>query len=192
MGRSHPERAGHGDRGKREQQSTSWLLNVCLRVPRDAFAQSLSCIWLSVTQWTVAHQVSLSFTLSRACSNSCPLTQWFHPIISFSCLPLLLLPSIFPRIRVFPNESVLHIRWPLYWNFSFSISPSNGYSGLMPFKIDWLDLLAVQGTLKCLLQQHSSKASILWCSAFFMVQLSHPYVTTEKTIISLDGPLLAK
>ena len=98
------------------------------------------------------------------------------------CHPLLLLPSIFPSIRVFSNESVLHIRWPKYWNFSFSISPSNEYSGLISFRMDWLDLLAVQGTLKSLLQHHSSKASILRCSAFFTVQLSHPYMTSEKTI----------
>ena len=96
------------------------------------------------------------------------------------CHPLLLLPSIFPSIRVFSSESVLHIMWPKYWSFSFSISPSNEYSGLISFRIDWLDLLAVQGTLKSLLQHHSLKASILWHSAFFMVQLSHPYVTTGK------------
>ena len=98
------------------------------------------------------------------------------------CLPLLLLPSIFPTIRVFSNESALHIRWPKYWSFSFGISPFNEYSGLISFRIDWLDLLAVQGTLKSLLQHHSSKASILWHSAFFTVQLSHPYLTTGKTI----------
>ena len=98
------------------------------------------------------------------------------------CCPLFLLASIFPSIRVFSNESVLHIRWPKYWNFSFSISPSNEYSGLISFRIDWLDLLAVQGTLKSLLQHHSSKASIPWHSAFFIVQLSHPYMTTRKTI----------
>ena len=98
------------------------------------------------------------------------------------CRPLLLPPSIFPSIRVFSNESALHIRWPKYWSFSFSISPSNEYSGLISFTMDWLDLLAVQGTLKSLLQHHSLKASILWHSAFFIVQLSHPYVTTGKTI----------
>ena len=98
------------------------------------------------------------------------------------CCPLLLLPSIFPSIRIFSNESVLHIRWPKYWSFSFSISPSNEYSGLISLRIDWFDLLAVQGTLKSLLQHHSSKASILRHSAFFMVQLSHPYMTTGKTI----------
>ena len=100
------------------------------------------------------------------------------------CRPLLLLPSIFPGIRVFSNESALHIRWPKYWSFNFNISPSNEHSGLISFRMDWLDLLAVQGTLKSLLQHHSSKASILWCSVFFIVQLSHPYMTTGKTIAS--------
>ena len=98
------------------------------------------------------------------------------------CCPLLFSPSIFPSIRVFSNESVLHMRWPKYWSFSFSISPSNRFSGLISFRVDWFDLLAVQGTLKSLLQHHSSKASILWHSAFFIVQLSHPYMTTGKTI----------
>ena len=116
----------------------------------------------------------------RAYSNSCPLSQWCHPTIS-SCCPLLLPPSIFLSIRVFSNESVLHIRWPFgYWSFSFSISPSNEYSGLI-FRTDWFDLLAVQVNLKSLLQHHSSKSSTLWCSAFFIVQLSHPYMTTGKT-----------
>ena len=114
-------------------------------------------------------------------SNSCPLRQWCHPTIS-SCHPLLLLPSIFASIRVFSNESVLRIRGPKYWSFSFSISPSNEYSGLISFKMDLFDLLTVQETLKSLLQHHNSKASILWCSAFFIVQLSHPYITTGKTI----------
>ena len=117
----------------------------------------------------------------RACSNSCSLSLCWHPTIS-SCHPLSLLPSIFPSIRVFSNESVFHIRWPKYWSFSFSISPSNEYSGLISFRMDWLDLLAVQGTLKSPLQQHSSKASVLKLSAFFIVQLSHPYMTTGKTI----------
>ena len=98
------------------------------------------------------------------------------------CCPLLLLPSIFPGMRIFSNESIIHIRWPKYWSFSFNISPSNERSGLISFKMDWLDLLAVQGTLKSLLQHHSSKASIIWRSAFFIVQLSHPYLTTGKTV----------
>ena len=114
-----------------------------------------------------------------ACSNSCPVMPSNHFIL---CCPLLIPPSIFPSIKVFSNESLLHIRWPNYWSFSFSISPSNEYSGLISFRIlwDWLDLLAVQGILKSLLQHHSSKASILQCSAFFIVQLSHPFMTTGK------------
>ena len=119
---------------------------------------------------------------SRACSNSHPSSQWYHQIISSSVVPLLLLPSIFPSIMVFSKEPVICIRWPKYWSFSFSISPSNEYSGLISFRINWFYLPAAQGTLKSLLQQHSSKASILQHSAFFIVQLSHPYVTTGKTI----------
>ena len=117
----------------------------------------------------------------RVCSNSCLLSQWFHPNILFCC-PLFLQPSVFPSIRFFSNESVICIRWPKYWSFSFSISPSNEYSGLISFRMDWLDLLIVQGTLKGLLQHHSSKASILQRSAFCMAQLSHPHMTTGKTI----------
>ena len=123
--------------------------------------------------------------------NPHPSSRWCHPTIS-SCHPLLLLPSIFPSIRVFSNESTLHIRWPKYWSFSFNISPSNEHPGLISFRIDWLDLPAVQGTLKSLLQHHSSKASILQQWVFFIVQFSHPYMTTGKTIAWLDGPLLAK
>ena len=108
------------------------------------------------------------------------------------CCPLLLLPSIFHSIRVFSDESALCIRWPKYWSFSFSISPSNEYSGLMSFRTDWLDLLVVQGTLKSLLQHHSSKASILWCSAFFIVQLSHPYMTIRKTIALIMRTFVGK
>ena len=114
-------------------------------------------------------------------SNSCPFSQWYHPTISSSVVPFSS-PSTFPNIRVFSNESALRIRWPNYWSFSFSISSSNEHPGLISFRMDWLDLLAVQGTLKSLLQHHSSKASILKQSAFFIVQLSHPYMTTGKTI----------
>ena len=128
----------------------------------------------------------------RACSNSCPSSRWCHPTISSSVVPLLLLLSIFLSIRVFSYESVLHIRWPNYWSFSFSISTSNEYSGLISFRIDWFDILAVQGTLKRLLQHHSSKASILQCSAFFMVQLSNPHMTTGKTTALTTWILLAK
>ena len=119
----------------------------------------------------------------RACSNSCPLSRWCHPTILFIlCHPLLLCPSVLSSIRVFSNESVLHIRWLKYWSFSFSISPSNENSGLIFFRMDWLDLLAVQGTLESVLQHHSSKASILQRSAFFMVQLSHAYIIIETPI----------
>ena len=124
-------------------------------------------------------------------SGSSPLSRWWHPTTS-SSVTLLLPPSIFPSIRIFSNESVLHIRWPKYWRFSFNISPSNEYSGLISFRMDWLELLTVQGTLKSLLQHHSSKASVLQCSAFFIVQLSHPYMTTGKTIALSIRTLLAK
>ena len=143
--------------------------------------EALSHVWLFATPWTAARQASLSsanfwsllklmFTESVMPSN--------HPIL---CCPLLLLPSLFPTIRVFSDESVLCITWPKYWSFSLSISPSNEHPGLVSFRMDWLDLLAVQGTLKSLLQHHSSKASILRPSAFFMVQLSQVYMTTGKS-----------
>ena len=119
---------------------------------------------------------------SGACSNSCPLSQWCHPTISSSVVPFSSHLPVFPSIQVIWNESVLCIRWPKCWSFSFSISPPNEYSGLISFRMDWLDLLAVQGTLKSLLQHHGSKASIPRCSAFFIVQLSHPHMTTGKTI----------
>ena len=138
--------------------------------------QSLSHVQLFATPWTVARQATLSITNSQNLLKlmSIELVMPSNHIIL--CHPLLLLPSIFPSIRVFFNESVLCICWPKYWSFSFSIHPSNEYSGLISFRIDWLDLLAVQGTLKSLLQHHSSKAPILWCSAFFIVQLSYPSV----------------
>ena len=136
----------------------------------------------STTPQTAARQASLSITNSLHLLKLMPIESVMPSNHLILCHPLLFPPSIFPRIRVFYNESVLHIRWPKYWSFSFSISPSNEYSGLISFRMDWLDLLAVQGTLKSLLQHHSSKASILQCSAFFMVQLSHSQVTTGKTI----------
>ena len=128
------------------------------------------------------YQASLSVTSSRSLPKLMPIESVMPSSHLILCHPLFLLPSIFPSITVFPNESVLRIRWPNYWSFSFSISPSNEYSGLISCRMDWLDLLAVQGTLKSLLQHHSSKASILRRSAFFTVQLSHPYMTTGKTI----------
>ena len=134
------------------------------------------------TPWTVPHQASLSITNSRRPPKPMSIKSVMSSNHLILCHPLLLLPSIFPSIGVLSNESALHIRWPKYWSFSFSISPSNEHPGLISFRMNWLDLLAVQGTLKSLLQHHSSKASILRCSAFFIVQLSHPYVTTGKTI----------
>ena len=132
--------------------------------------------------WTAALQASLSITNSRSLLKLMSIESVMPSSHLILFCPLLLLPSVFPSIRVFSSESVLCIRWPKYWSFSFSISPSNEYSGLISFRIDWFDLLEVQGTLKSLLQHHSSKASILWHSAFFMAQLSHPYMTTVKTI----------
>ena len=144
------------------------------------------------TPWTAAHQASLCITnpwnLLKLISIELVMPS-NHLIL---CRPLLLPPLIFPSIRVFSNESVLQIRWPKYQSFSFSISPSNEYSGLIFFRTDWLDLLAVQGTLKSLLQHHISKASILWCSAFFIGQLSHPYTTTGKTIALTRRPFVDK
>ena len=149
---------------------------------RFVVVQSLSCVWLFVTPWTAACQVPLSSTISWS-------LLWFMSIESVMpsnnlvlCFPFLLLPSIFPSISVFSNEFAVCIRWPQYLSFSFSISPSNEYSRLISSRIDWFDLLVVQGTLKSLLQHCNSKASILWHSAFFMVQLSHPYMTTGKII----------
>ena len=144
--------------------------------------QSLSRVWLFTTPWTAACQVSLSFTISQSLLKLTSIESIMPSNHLILCCPLLLLPSIFPSIRVFSNESVLCIRWPSYWSFSFNISPSNEYSGLISFRIDWFDLLTGQGTLKSLLQYHSSKASILQHSAFFIVQLSYPYLTAGKTI----------
>ena len=145
-------------------------------------AQSLSHIQLFVTPWTVAHQSSLSIPNSQSLLKLMSIESVMLSNHLILCHPLLLLPSIFPSVRVFSHESVLRIRWPKYWSFTFSISPSNEYSGLISFRMDWLDLLAAQGTLKSLLQHHSSEASILQHSAFFIVHLSHSYMTTGKTI----------
>ena len=142
--------------------------------------QLLSHIWLFVTPWTAASQASLSITNSWCPPKPRSIEMMMPSNHLILCCPLLLLPSIFPSIRVFSNESGLRISWPKYWSFSFNISPSNEHPGLISFRMDWLHLLAVQGTLKSLFQHHSSKASILWCSAFFIVQ--HPYMTNGKTI----------
>ena len=144
--------------------------------------QALSCVWLFATPWTVASQASLSITSSQSLFKPMSIKSVMPSNHLILFCPLLLLPSLFPSIRVFSIELVLRIRLPKYWRFSFSISPSNEYSGLISFRIDWFDLLAVQGILKSLIQHHSSKASILQHSAFFMVHLSHPYMTIGKTI----------
>ena len=144
--------------------------------------QLLSRVRLFATPWIPAHQASLSITISRSSPKPMSTESVMPSNHLILCRPLLFLPSIFPSTRVFSSESALHIRWPKYWSFSFNISPSNEHSGLISFRMDWLDLLAVQGTLKSLLQHHSSKASILRCSTFFTVQLSHPPMTTGKTI----------
>ena len=144
--------------------------------------QSLGRVWLFATPWTAACQASLSITYCQSLLKLVSIESVMPSNHLILCHPLLLLPSIFPSIRVFSNESARWFRWPKYWSFSFSISPSNEQPGLISPRMDWLDLLAVQGILKSLLQHHSSKASILQCSAFFIVQLSHPYMTTGKTI----------
>ena len=151
-------------------------------VPQFSSVQSLSRVQLFATPWITACQGSLSITTSQSSLRLMSIESVMPSTHLILCCPLLLLSPIPPSIRVFSNESTLCMRWPKYWSFSFSISPSNEHSGLIYFRMDWLYLLAVQGTLKSLLQHHSSKASILQCSAFFMVQLSHPYMTTGKTM----------
>ena len=147
--------------------------------PEGSFSSVHSVVSNSATPWTAARQASL-FINSQSLLKLMSIESVMPSNHLILCRPLLFLPSIVPSIRVSSNESVLPIRWPKHWSFSFNISSSNEYSGLISFRMDWLDLLAVQGTRKSLLQHHSSKASILWCSAFFMVQLSHPYMTTKK------------
>ena len=144
--------------------------------------QLLSCVWLFATPWTAALQASLSISNSWSLPKLMSIESEMPSNHLILCHPLLLPPSILPSIRVFSNGSALHIWWPEYWSFSFSISSSNEQPRLISFRMDWLDLLAVQGTLKSLLQYHSTKASIIWCSAFFIVQLSYPYMTIEKMI----------
>ena len=153
--------------------------------------QSLSCVWLFATPWTAARQASLSITNSRSLLKLMAIESVMPSNHLILCCPLLLKRSIFPSIRVFFNESVLQIRWPKYWSFSFSISPSNEYSGLIFFRIDWSDLLAVQG-LSRVFSSTNSKASIIWFSAFFIVQLSHPYITIGKTIALTRWPFFSK
>ena len=167
-------------------QSGDWSSDVCssdLFSVQFSSVQSLSRVLLFATPWTATLQACLSITNSQSLFQLMSIESVMPSNhLKILCCPLLLLPSIFPNIRVSSNESALRIRWPKYWSFSFSISPSNEYAGLISFRMHWLDLLAVQGTLKSLIQHHSSKASILLCSAFFIVQLSYTYMTTGKTI----------
>ena len=160
------------------------MLMVAQPCTKSTESVQFSCSVMSnfATPWTAACQASLSITSSRSLLKFMSIESVMTSNHLILCHPLLLPPSIFPSIRVFSNESVLCFRWPKYWSFSFSISPSNEHSGLISFRMDWLDLLAAQGTLKSLLQHHSSKASTLWRSVFFIVQLSHTYTTTGKTI----------
>ena len=153
--------------------------------------QLLICVQLFTNPYTAAHQASLSFALSQSFLKLMSIGLMMLSSHLILCCSFLLLLSILLSIRVFSSESALHIRWPEYWSFSFSISPPNKYSVLISFRIHWFNLLTVQGALKSLLQHHSSKASILWCPAFFMAHLSHPYTTTGKTIVLTHGPLLA-
>ena len=163
------------------------VLIECSWLPCQLFnsVQVLSRVWFFVTPWTAMHQASLSITNSQSLPKLMSIELVMPPNHLILCRPLLLLPSILPNSRVFSNESALCIRWPKYWSVSFNISPSNEHSGQISFRMDWLDLLVIQGTSKSLLQHHSSKASILWHSAFFIVQLSHPYMSTGKKY-SLD------
>ena len=150
------------------------MSEVNISLDKHSSVQSISCVRVFVTPWTAAHQASLSITNSWSPPKPMSIELVMPSNYLTLCHSLLLMPSIFPSIRVFSSESVLRMRWPKYWSFSFNISPSNEHPGLISFRMDWLDLLAVQGMLKSLLQHHSSKASILWCSAFFITQLSQP------------------
>ena len=168
-----------------------FCLFVCLLFQFSS-VQSLNRVWLFETPWIAARQASLSIINSRSSPKPMSIKSVMPSSHIILYCPLLLLPPIPPSIRVFSNESTLHMRWPKYWHLSFSISPFKEHPGLISFRMDWLDLLAVQGTYKNLLQHHSSKASILWSSAFFTVQLSHPYMTTGRTIALTRWTLLAK
>ena len=175
-------------------ERTVWRFLKTLKIRHHQFGsvQSLSRVPLFGIPWTAARQASLSITNSQRLLKLMPIELVMPSRYFILCHSPFLLPSIFPSIRVFSNESALRIRWPKYWSFSFSFSPSSEYSGLISFRIDWFDLLAVQGTLKSLLQHHSSRTSIFQCSAFFMVQLSHPYMTTGKTIALTRQTFVAK
>ena len=158
----------------------------------DCITNSMDMSSNSSAPWTAACQASLSITIFQSLLKRMSIESVMPSNHLILCCPFLLLPSIFPKIRVFSNKPIFCIRWPKYWSFSFNISSSNEYSGLISFRMDWLDLLAVQGTLKSLLQHHGSKASILSCSAFFIIQLSHPYMSTGKTIALIRQTFVGK
>ena len=172
----------------RHTANSHWYL-FCIQF---SSVQLFSRVWLFVTPWITACQASLSITNSRSLLKPMSIESVMPSNHLILCHPLLLLPPIYPSIRVFSNESTLRMRWPKYWSFSFSVSPSSEHPGLISFRMDWFDLLAVQGTLKSLLKHHSSKASIFWCSAFFTVQLSHPYMTPGKTIALVRRTFVGK
>ena len=179
----------------KEVTNTAWVRKEVILTPKMvqfSSVQSFSRVWLFATPWIAARQASLSITNSQSSLKLMSIESVMPSNHLIYFCPLLLLPPIPPSIRVFSNESSLRMRWPKYWSLSFSIIPSNEHPGLISFRMDWLDLFAVQGTRKSLLQHHSSKASILWRSAFFTVQLSHPYKTTGKTIALTRRTLLAK
>ena len=183
---------GHACLGNVAQTGSHGPDFTSISMEEGSSVQLLSRVQLFASPWTAAHQASLSITSSQSLLKLMSIESVMPSNHLILCHPLLLPPPVFPSIRIFSSESVLHIRQPKYWSFSFSISLSNKYSGLISFRMDWLDFLAVQGTLKSLFQYHNSKASILGRSAFFIVQLSHPYMTMEKPQLWLDGPLLAK
>ena len=172
----------------------SFLKKLKIELPSVQFSsvKLLSHVLLFASPWIATHRASLSISNSQSLLKLTSIKSVMTSNHLILCWPLLLPPSIFPQIRIFSNESILSIRWRKYYSFSFSISPSSEYSGLVSFRMDWLDLLSVQGTLKSLLQHHSSKASILQCSAFFTVLLSHPYMTAGKTIASTRQTFVGK
>ena len=177
---------------EKEVKSTEWVQLTGVQRYLMSSVQSLSRVWLFATPWIAARQASLSITISWSSLRLTSIESVMPSSHLILCHPLLLLPPIPPTIRVFSNESTLRMRWPKYWSFSFSIIPSKEHPGLISFRMGWLDLLTVQGTLRSLLQHHSSKASILLRSAFFTVQLSHPYMTTGKTIALTRRTLVGK
>ena len=177
---------------KRRNRNNEYKATIKGNSVQFSSVQSLSRVRLFATPWITARQSSLSITNSQSSLRLMSIESVMPSSHLILCHPLILLLPIPPNIRVFSNESTLHMRWPKYWSFSFSISPSKEHAGLISSRMDWLDLLSVQGTLKSLLQHHSSKASILQCSAFFTVQLSHPYMTTGKTIALTRWTLVGK